>query len=136
MKTKELDQILADHRTWIETGYKKGRRADLSGVDLSGVDLTGADLRETNLTGANLWDIIGNGREIKSMQIERYSVVYTSDILQIGCERHTVEEWRDFTDQEIDKMDSETLDWWKKWKEWIFNTIEMSPAIPTQTKER
>ncbi len=76
----ELQEILKQHQRWVESAYKEGERADLSGADLSGADLsleadlsyanlfeanlfkaklsdadlTGANLTGTNLTGANL----------------------------------------------------------------------------------
>jgi uncharacterized protein YjbI with pentapeptide repeats len=66
-----LKNILADHKKWLETNRKEGKRAyliradlrganlreaDLSEADLRGADLSGANLRETNLRGANLSD--------------------------------------------------------------------------------
>jgi hypothetical protein len=101
--------------------------ANLTGADLSGADLYGADLTGANLTGADLFRTIGNTREIKSLQIDIYPIAYTKDILQIGCERHTIEAWRHFSDEAISEMDSNALEFWKKYKEHIFKTIELSP---------
>jgi hypothetical protein len=65
------------------------RRADLRRADLFGVDLFGVDLSEVRLAGA-----IGNMREIRSMQIEEHSIVYTSDQLVVGCKQYPIEEWK------------------------------------------
>ncbi len=51
---EELRQILAAHKTWLETDEKEGARADLSRTDLQGADLRDADLREADLRDANL----------------------------------------------------------------------------------
>ena len=105
-------------------------RADLSDANLSDADLSGANLSSANLSSANLFGAIGNKEQIKSIQIEKYNICYTVDILQIGCERHTVNEWKSYTDEDIRKMDgNDGLHWWEKWKDWIFKTIEMSPAV-------
>ena len=52
--------------------------------------------------------------------------------MQIGCQRHPLDAWRNFSDAEIRAMDGrKALAFWTKWKEWIFQTIEMAPAKPT-----
>ena len=106
--------------------------ADLSGATLEFVDLSDANLRNANLSGATLRDTIGNMKQIKSLQIEKYTIVYTSDIIQIGCKNYTIEKWKNFNDDTISEMDAGALEWWKKWKETIFKIIEMSPAEPTK----
>ena len=106
--------------------------ANLSYVDLSDADLSDAYLWGANLSGADLSGAIGNMKQIKSLQIDEYPIVYTSDIIQIGCKNHSIEEWKNFDDETINKMDDGALEWWKKWKETLFKIIEMSPAEPTK----
>ena len=60
------------------------------------------------------------------MQIETYSISFTKDILQIGCKRFSHTEWKNFSDDEIKKMDSQALSFWNKWKDFIFKAIELS----------
>ena len=62
----ELLKILEDHRRWVESEGKEGRRANLGlanlqNADLSGANLQGAFIAEANLQGANLGR--GNLRE-------------------------------------------------------------------------
>lgn len=57
MEQKRLEEILENHRKWMEG--KGGKRADLRGADLQEANLQGAnlrraDLREADLQGANL----------------------------------------------------------------------------------
>ena len=69
---EELKEILEQHKLWLDSDGKKGKRAYLSSVnlryatltdanltmaDLSGADLTFADLTSANLTGADLTDV-------------------------------------------------------------------------------
>ena len=71
---------------------------------------------------------------MKCIQIDTYAIAYTSDVMQIGCERHTISEWAEFDDKRILEMDGKTaLKWWRKYKSWIFQTIELRPAKPTGT---
>lgn len=93
--------------------------------------MSGASLAGANLACVNLWSTIGNMQEIKSLQLETHPVTYTADRLQIGCYNHSIEEWKGFSDETIDKMDRKALEWWKKYKDHIFKTIELSPATPT-----
>jgi Pentapeptide repeats (8 copies) len=109
--------------------------ANLVDADLEGANLRGANLEYANLRGANLINTTGEKKYVKSLQLETYSIVYTSSILQIGCKKFTFQEWRDFDDETISKMDNGALEWWNKWKETIFKLIEMSPALHTKDKE-
>ena len=116
---------------WADLRRANLRRANLIGAnlnraDLRGADLNEADLNEADLSEANLRRAIGNGRQIKSFQLERYDVVFTSDILAISCQQHPIEKWKEFSDIEISEMDKDALSWWKKWKDFIFQAIELS----------
>jgi uncharacterized protein YjbI with pentapeptide repeats len=93
-------------------------RANLTRANLYRANLTGADLTRANLTRANLMDIIGNNKEIKSLQLfDEYGIAYTKDRLQIGCKNHSFQEWWNFSDKEILAMDGKkALSFWKKIK--------------------
>ena len=118
--------------------YADLRDANLCGANLCGADLHGANLRGANLRGANLRDanlngVCGLNDWIKNIQIEDWPISYTSEIMQIGCQRHPLDAWRNFSDAEIRVMDGrKALAFWAKWKSWIFQTIEMAPAQPTK----
>jgi len=106
--------------------------AYLSGANLSGANLYGANLSGANLSGAYLSGANGVNDYLKCIQIDQYPITYTSDALQIGCERHAISDWADFDDHRIAKMDGkDALKFWRKYKDWIFQTIEMCPAKPT-----
>ena len=105
------------------------RDANLSGASLLGADLLGADLR-----GANLL-CTGNMINIKTIQVDRWVVGYTHDTMQIGCQRHMIAEWFEFSDEEIASMDDEALDWWRVWKPILQSIIASSPAEPTGVEQ-
>ena len=104
----------------------KLRGADLSDCDLTWVNFTRAKLRGANLIGADLGGAIGNMKEIMSIKCGRYSVVWTDNVLQIGWEQHPISEWKNFSDKDISRMDSGALEWWKKWKDYIFLGIDLA----------
>ena len=54
MTQEELNEVLKQHKLWLNSSKSMGKRADLSYMDLSGADLSGADLRYADLTGVNL----------------------------------------------------------------------------------
>ena len=157
MKTytaEELKEILDNHRRWLydhdgikERANLRGANlrganlcganlcdANLRGASLRGADLCDADLRDANLCGANLCGLNGNLRHVKSLQIEKYYITYTSKVIQIGCQRHTIEEWKSFDDEKIRHMDSGALDWWSKWKPIIMQIIELAPCEETKSE--
>mgnify|MGYP003633712870 FL=1 len=108
-------------------------RANLNGADLNRANLNGASLDGASLNRANLDGANGINKWVKCIQVEAYPITYTSDVLQIGCQRHPIEEWADFDSRKIAEMDgSAALKFWAKYKGWIFQTIELCPAKPTR----
>ena len=101
------------------------RDADLRGADLRDANLRGADLRDANLRGANLYgaDLDGanlDGEKIKKSPLSvvglRYWCLISDGFMRLGCKRFSHDEWENFTDEEIIKMDSGALEFWKQWK--------------------
>ena len=134
--TKELKAILKLHQKWLNNEVD-GTRANLTRANLYGANLTDANLARAILTGvdladANLTNLLGNMKHIKTVQTDKYLVTYTTRVLQIGCKKHSIEEWKNFDDETILKMDSGALEWWAKWKPIIMQIIEMSPCEPTK----
>ena len=71
--------------------------------------------------------------QLKSIFIDQYQITYTSEVLQIGCERYKINDWFGFNDKKIIYMDGKrALRFWRKYKELIKMTIELSPANPTK----
>tara|TARA_R110000851_G_scaffold267357_1_gene419844 strand:- start:99 stop:662 length:564 start_codon:yes stop_codon:yes gene_type:complete len=54
LRQSELKAILKDHKLWIQSNGKQGKRAYLVGADLHGADLWGVNLGGANLEYANL----------------------------------------------------------------------------------
>ena len=91
--------------------------ANLSGANLSGANLSEADLSGTNLFKTDMNGASGNIKEIKTIKVDTYPIVYTDKVIQIGCENHTIKEWFEFSDKEILEMDGKkALKFWQKWK--------------------
>jgi hypothetical protein len=89
-------------------------------ADLRSTNLSSADLRSANLSFA-----LGDNNFVKTIQADKYIITFTKDIINIGCEKHTKEEWVNFTDKEIIAMDGkEALIWWKKWKPILITIVE------------
>jgi hypothetical protein len=109
-------------------------------ADLREANMCSADLREANMCGANLreavlWGVVGNMREIKSAQFDKWTLTWTQypdgvHWLQIGCQRHTLEEWENASDLWIDDMDPDALEWWHKHRETVLGLVKASPATP------
>lgn len=109
---------------------------NLAGAYLSGANFSGAYLDGAYLDSSNLDGVRGINEFVKIIQIDTYPVAYTADVIQIGCERHTHEAWRAFDDEAILAMDGrKALRWWRKYKDWLFATIELCPARPTKTEK-
>ena len=143
MDRDDLNEVLRLHKMWLD-GERGGERADLRGAylrranlrlaDLEGADLRGAYLEEANLRGAEFL-CFGNMMEIKTLQIDRWSVGYTAQDLQIGCQRHPIEKWRKWNTPAgrkwISAMDKDAENWAEKHLGLILAIIDASPATPT-----
>ena len=79
--------------------------ADLTGADLTRADLTRAVLRGAVLTGAKWRDDIILQRAPLQVHGLPYVVTILDDHMQIGCELHRIDEWADFGDEQIARMD-------------------------------
>ena len=140
-----LQEILKAHAEWLRYKGKQGSRANLSYADLSGADLSGANLiganlcsacliganlsganlsraslsyaclSNANLSGADLNDAIGNGREIKSMQTDKYRFSWTNTTLAIGCQQHPLKDWLEFSDEQKASFADDGLPYLNKW---------------------
>jgi pentapeptide repeat protein len=65
----ELDQILAEHKLWLESRQSRGTQADLSGADLRDADLIGAQLSGADLDGAYLIGAQLNGADLSGADL-------------------------------------------------------------------
>ncbi len=52
----KLSKILEEHKRWLDTDKKEGKRADLSNANLSGANLSNANLTCADLSDANLYE--------------------------------------------------------------------------------
>ena len=80
-----------------------------NGANLEDANLRGANLRGANLRGAKDAPLI-----ITSLRWPVY--IGGTGMMRIGCQNHSVESWKNFTDEEIKRMDSDALDFWNKYK--------------------
>ena len=65
MKQSELKAILKDHRLWIKSEGKQGKRANLEGANLQDANLRGANLVDANLEGAYLRGVNLYGADLR-----------------------------------------------------------------------
>ena len=96
----------------VETAIAEG--ANLEGANLEGANLDGANLEGANLRGANL-----EGAKNSPLVINGLNwIVYISGtrMMRIGCQNHSVEEWKSFTDERISQMASGALEFWNQHK--------------------
>jgi hypothetical protein len=92
---EELEQILEDHKKWLESDGKEGKRADLSKANLShatsqnpilrGANLRRADLTEANLKNADLRE--ANLEMAKLYNANLRKAFLDKSILELGSDR-------------------------------------------------
>src|SRR5574343_242928 len=105
-------------------------RADLRGANLYGANLYeanlyGADLSGANLRGANLYEAtLYNVRGILALCGMKWPILISHNIMKIGCQTHTHNEWKSFSDKEISKMHVKALEFWSKNKDVLITLCE------------
>ena len=66
---EDLKRILSEHKKWVESESKAGRKADLSGASLSGADLREANLSGAQLSGADLSEADASGADLSAADL-------------------------------------------------------------------
>jgi uncharacterized protein YjbI with pentapeptide repeats len=98
-------------------------RANLEWANLEGANLEGANLARANLARANLEGATYGIATLKNGLFQflgKYWPVLIFDAhIKIGCQLHSTAEWEAFTDDEISKMASNALEFWKENKDLI-----------------
>ena len=95
-------------------------------------NLHGANLHGANLIDANLRGAIGNSKNIITIQTDRWTINYTSTVIQIGCQSHDIAEWWGFDDDTISDMSDDATEFWHKWKPILQQIIAANPDKPTK----
>jgi uncharacterized protein YjbI with pentapeptide repeats len=104
------------------------RGANLRGADLRGADLRGAYLSDANLRGANLRGADLRGAYLRGEILEQtpisilhltWDILLTDSYMTIGCQRHTHAAWSNFSDYEIQNMESRAASFWSENKQWL-----------------
>lgn len=103
--------------------------ADLGRANLSYADLSRADFNHTDLTNAKFSNTKLVGEEINRAPLQlyglRWPIFITPEYMEIGCERHTHEEWSAFDRVRISEMAEHAWDWWKEHKELLLAACDL-----------
>lgn len=121
---ERIDSGLA-MRDALESACKAG--ASLDGASLDGASLVGASLVNASLVGASLVGArLGGAKWRGDITISRAPLMLTGlrwivyildDHMQIGCELHSLAEWRTFDDERVAQMDGRhALRFWRAHK--------------------
>ena len=71
----------------------------------------------------------GPAKALLSLNGLRWPVSTDGKSIQIGCQHHSVDEWRAFDDRVIAKMDEEALTFWKKYKLVVLDLAEVRKSV-------
>lgn len=69
MRKETLNKIIENHKLWIKTEGREGKRANLSGESLYGVNLKGVDLRFSNMCGVNMENAVLENANLMSVDL-------------------------------------------------------------------
>ena len=95
-----------------------------------GANLRGADLVGANLRGANLWGAKNAPMIITGLLWTVY--IDGTGMMRIGCQNHSVEDWKNFTDEKISAMDSKALTFWNQYKSMLLSACDTHKHVEEQ----
>ena len=104
--------------------------ANLQGANLQGANLQDANLRGANLRGANLQDAKNAPMIITGLLWTVY--IDSTGMMRIGCQNHSVEDWKNFTDEKIGEMDSKALTFWNQYKSMLLSACDTHKHVEEQ----
>lgn len=124
------------------------RKCNLSGAIFYGTDLTSANLTDSNLTHCclinarlnntilvraklnraelrycNITSAILLDADIKIYHSGMWPAIISKELTTIGCQKHTNDDWKSFSDYQISCMDSRALAYWDQNKKIIFDIM-------------
>ncbi|RZG63633.1 pentapeptide repeat-containing protein [Acinetobacter bouvetii] len=117
--------------------------ANLLGANLQGANLRDANLRDANLRGANLLGANLQGADLRGAKNAPLVInslrwmVYISGtgMMRIGCQEHSIERWKGFSDELISRMDSYALEFWNQHKAMLLGICDMYKHAEEAEKE-
>lgn len=129
---EELATILEKHKMWLND-KEGGERANLENANLENANLRNANLVNANLENANLWKAylrnaclvnanLGENH-VRVYNFTEYSCYRANDYFRAGCQIHTIEEWKNFTEEQIRSMDGYKA--WKFYTEVLLKIIDL-----------
>ncbi len=115
--------------SYANLSYANLRSADLSSANLRSADLSSADLLSANLSTNFINNAVGNGKELKSIQIEQdMKITYKSDRITFGCNGYDFDEWL--------SMAGHSSEYWEKYRDLILKITSISPAIKWEYSQK
>lgn len=126
IKRAKLTNVLVQETVLIDTDLSESRllNAVLMKVNLFGSKLSKVDLSENN----HMHTVIGNMKEIKSLQCDTNFVSYTKDHMSIASKMFPIYQWWEMSDKEYIDLEVSSIEWWRIWKPILKQIIEVSPA--------
>jgi uncharacterized protein YjbI with pentapeptide repeats len=125
---RSVDLRYADLR-YVDLRYTDLRYTYLRGAQLSGTQLGGADLRSVDLRGVDLRGAKNGDKELKKCKTViglHWNIMLFDEVVTVGCKEYTFKEWLNFSNEEIQEMDRNALDFYPvlksileyEYKEW------------------
>ena len=107
---------------------------DFYGGDFCGGNFRSGNFRSGNFRGGNF--LSGNflGTKISRKPITIYGlpwvVIIAQNKMAIGCQAHSLDTWKKFSDIDISKMSSDALEFWKINKTFLISVCEYESMFP------
>ncbi len=115
------------------------RDANLYGANLRDADLCGANLYGANLYGANIYGADLYDEKLKSNPIFifglHWTITITNKYLTIGCQRHLITAWQEFSDEQIKDMHNDAFGFWKTYKAMLMQLCAIQMMKTEETSD-
>lgn len=92
-------------------------------ASLFGADLVRSKFINSNIINCDIRFSVGNMVDVKTILVANYHISFNNKFLAIGCRQYTHQQWYTMSDHTISLLAEGALDWWQKWKDFIFMAI-------------
>lgn len=113
-KNTILSNISSKNASFIECDFTKS--------DFSFCNLLNTEFEECVLKEIILRDTVGDMKNIFSVVLDTYVMTFTKEIMNLGCDSKSIEDWRKTTTDDIEDDEQKWL--WDYYKELIFEIID------------
>ncbi|WP_348518069.1 pentapeptide repeat-containing protein [Campylobacter sp. CCS1377] len=113
----EMIDPLEFHNTFYQCSFKK--------ADFNDCDFRYCSFEECDLNEVIICNVLGDMKQICSLQVDSFKIAFTKDIIAIGCKNESLDWWKKASDDLIKDERNNYSQTWNAYKDILFKIIDI-----------